>query len=75
MVLHAGRDCWQHLQHAFLELAVAAVNGDCNVAAALLLAFPDLSAALGHAEATHILVPVVLELLHTRLVSGRRAAS
>lgn len=69
MALHAGPDCWQQLQGAFLELAVAAVNGDCDVAAALLLAFPDLSAALGHQEAATILVPVVLELLHTRLVS------
>jgi hypothetical protein len=47
---------------------VAAVNGDCNVAAALLLAFPELSEALGHQEAATILVPVVLELLHTHMV-------
>jgi hypothetical protein len=69
VALHAGPTCWQQLQGAFLELAAAAVHGNCNVAAALLLAFPDLSAALGHQEAATILVPVVLELLHTQLVS------
>jgi hypothetical protein len=69
VALHSGPTCWQQLQGAFLELAAAAVHGDCNVAAALLLAFPDLSAALGHQEAATILVPVVLELLHTQLVS------
>jgi hypothetical protein len=68
VALHVGPDCWQQLQSAFLDLAVAAVNGDCDVAAALLLSFPDLAAALGHQEAAVILVPVMLELLHTRLV-------
>lgn len=68
VALHVGPDSWQQLQGAFLDLAVAAVNGDSDVAAALLLAFPDLAAALGHEEATVILVPVMLELLHTRLV-------
>jgi hypothetical protein len=67
-VLAAGPGCWRHLQHAYLHLATAAVNGGADVAAALLLAFPDLAAALGHEANTAVLVPVVLELLHTQLV-------
>jgi hypothetical protein len=72
VALHVGPDCRQQLQGAFLDLAVAAVNGDGDVAAALLLAFPDMAAALGHQEAAVILVPVMLELLHTRLVRTSR---
>lgn len=71
VALHTGPTVWQqHLQGAFVQLSAAALcGGDSDVAASLLLAFPDLAAALGHEEAATILVPVVLELLHTRLVS------
>jgi len=68
VAVHAGPESWPHLQGAFLELAVAAVNGHQEVAAALLLSFPDLVTALGHPESSNIVVPVMLELLHTHLV-------
>lgn len=64
---HVGSSCWPLLHPAFLHLAAAAVAGDADIAAALLLSFPDLAAALGPGPTRAVLVPVVLELLHGQL--------
>jgi hypothetical protein len=66
---HVGGNHWPLLQPAYISLAAAAVAGDADVAAALLLGFPDLAAALGPGPTRAVLVPVMLELLHSQLVS------
>jgi hypothetical protein len=66
---HVGGSHWPLLQPAYISLAAAAVAGDADVAAALLLGFPDLAAALGPGPTRAVLVPVMLELLHNQLVS------
>jgi hypothetical protein len=63
-----GGSHWPLLQPAYISLAAAAVAGDADVAAALLLGFPDLAAALGPGPTRAVLVPVMLELLHSQLV-------
>ncbi|WIA28115.1 hypothetical protein OEZ86_010692 [Tetradesmus obliquus] len=64
---HVGGSHWPVLQPAYISLAAAAVAGDADVAAALLLGFPDLAAALGPGPTRAVLVPVMLELLHGQL--------
>jgi hypothetical protein len=64
-----GLEGWPVLQPAYLSLAAAAaVGGDSDIAAALLLSFPDMAAALGEGPTRTLLVPVIMELLHSQLV-------